>query len=236
MCRIYMLRWITGSRARSGILTALFRDDAPRRSISELAAAAAVQRSAAEREVRRLIATGVIRADPRSSRRQGPRYEPDPAFPGHLELRRLVVVSAGIAGEIRRAILPLDPEQLAWIHGEYAERPSVLVPIRVCAITGQPRQVRDGLQAYAREAARRLVIDVMSLPEWTRRLERREIRIRAIRHAQRLWLLGDGELLRRRERDEMSFHRTWKEAIKNWRDEVDWDEDYDPFARLPGPG
>lgn len=236
MCRIYMLRWITGSRARAGVLAALFREDPPRRSISELAAAASVQRSAAEREVRRLVAAGVIRPDPRSTRRQGPLYEADPEFSGRLELRRLVAVSAGVAGEIRRAILPLDPDQLAWIHGPYAEAPSCLLPIRVCAITREPHQVRDRLRAFAHEAQRRLVVDAMTLPEWTRRLERREMRVLAIRRAQRLWLLGHGERLRQREHGETSAHQTWKEAIRNWRGEYEWDEDYDPYAPVSGPG
>lgn len=233
MCRITDLRSITGSRARAGIIAELFKEDAGGRSVSALAEAAGVRRTAAVREARRLVAAHVLRPMPLVSRVQGPLYEPDPSFAGHLELRRLVFVTVGLAGAIRRRLLPLDPHQLSWIHGPYAEGRLFRRQIRLAVITQRRREMSEVLTGLGRQIGYELVIDVATLAEWVTRLQKREMRARAIRRAARMWLVGDEELLRQSERAEMSSRATWKAALANWREELsdDWDDDrFDPFA------
>ncbi len=166
-------------------------------------------------------------------RRLLPLFEADPSFPGHLELRRFVLVTVGDAGRIRRAIAPVDPDQLAWIHGPYAEATSFVRAIRVAAITREPRAVRDQLASVI-DLHRPVAVDAMTIKEWSVRLTQREMRILAVRRATRLWLIGNDDLLRRRERRELEWRETWKQALANWKDEVEWDEDYDPFAPVRG--
>lgn len=60
------------------------------------------------------------------------------------------------------------------------------------------------------------------------------MRARAIRRRARMWLLGSEEILRQRERSEILRRETWKHALENWRDEYEWDEDFDPSDPFPG--
>jgi hypothetical protein len=136
----------------------------------------------------------------------------------------------------REAATAVDANALVWMHGPYAEVPSPLATIRLAAITRESRVMRERLRELGSEPdmmRHRLVIDSMSIDEWVTRLEKREMRLLAIRRAQRLWLLGDTEALRRLERNEIEARRTLKHAIENWREELsdEWDEDFDPFAR-----
>lgn len=227
---------ITGSRVRAAILRELFGDDPRPRAISDLARATGADYSAIRREVLALVRDGVLRPA-RSDRKLGPVYEGDPEFPGHLELRRLVLVTEGLPARIREAIAAVDPRALGWLYGRDAESASFMPVVRLAAITRDARGVRERLQAIETEPGQRLALEAMSIDEWTYRLERREMRVLAIRRAQRLWLLGDGEALRTLESSAIGGRRIWRDAIKNWREELsdDWDDDFDPFAPVPGP-
>lgn len=222
---------ITGSRVRAAVLGELLGDEPHPRSIAELAKVAGVQRSAVFREVRRLVAAGLIEAAV-PHRKQGPLYQAA-AFPGHLDLRRFVVLSHGHAARVRAALVPLDAQQLAWIHGTYARSRPTARQIGVVSICGDPRAARDRLAALSDEIGFRIVVDAMRIAEWVTRLQKREMRVLALRRAQRLWVIGDDDLLRRRERDESDARAALKHAIANWREELsdEWDEDYDPLRR-----
>lgn len=140
---------------------------------------------------------------------------------------------SGMGARIREASMAVDPKALLWIHGPYAEIPSTLAAIRVAAIAREPRALRERLREFSAAPGmeqRRFILDVMSIAEWVTRLQKREMRLVAIRRAQRLWLMGDGEALRRSERSEMTSRETLQHAIKNWREELsdEWDEDFDP--------
>lgn len=226
-----MLPSITGSRARAAILIELFGDDPRHRSISDLARAAGIRPSAAAREVRRLVASGLaMNADP--ARRQGARYRAG-EFPGHLELRRFVLATHGHAARIRAALAPLDPRQLAWVHGRYAQGQPIPRQIRVAVICREPRDARARLGPLADGLGYQILVDAMRISESVVRLQKREMRVIAIRRAPRLWLIGDDEQLRRREHSEAQDRAALKAAIANWREELsdEWDEDYDPFKR-----
>lgn len=187
--------------------------------------------SAAEREVRRLVAAGVVRRRHHETRVQGPLYEADPGYPGHLELRRFVLLAVGDAGRIRRALAPPAPTELAWIHGRYAEAVWSIGPIRLVVITPDVQGTREALGPLGRELRYALDAEVMSFAEWMARLQKREMRVLGIRRATRLWLIGNDEALREREHLEARARAARKEAIDLWREEAAWDDDFDPFAR-----
>lgn len=220
---------IAGSRSRAAILAQLFGDDALPRSVTELARAAGLSHSAMHNEVSALLAAGVIRRRPGDRR---PKYVADRSFPAAVEISRVVCLLAGTAARLREAAAAVDARSLVWIHGPYAELPSVNASLRIAAITEERRALRSALEGAAVHPRRRPSIDVMSIAEWVVRLRQRDMRLLAIRRAQRLWVLGDGDQLRRQERGEMEARDILKRAIANWREELsdEWDEDFDPDA------
>lgn len=228
------LRAITGSRARAGILAELLAESSGPRSTSALARAAGVRPFAVRRELASLIEAGVIRRSAHEVRVGSPLHEADPSYPGFLELQRLVRITCGVAGLVRRAIQPLDVDQLAWIHGPYAEGRTVSRRLSVAVITRRRRQVAERLREVQRDIGWAIIAEVATIAEWVLRLERREMRARAIRRRARMWLLGSEEILRQRERSEILRRETWKHALENWRDEYEWDEDFDPSDPFPG--
>ncbi len=76
----------------------------------------------------------------------------------------------------------------------------------------------------------------MSLREWVARLEKGELFLRHARRVRKLWVLGSWEALVSRERAELESKRLLRSVVGNWREELsdEWDEDWDPFAPLPG--
>lgn len=181
------------------------------------------------------MAAGLVREIRTPGRRLGLRYQADPSAPGYLELRRFALVTIGIGARIRAVVAGIDPRALAWLHGPDTERADRIIRVRVAVITSSARRMRQELLSTELEPLQTLVLDAMSIAEWVTRLQRREMRLLAIRRAQRLWLLGDGQRLRRYERSEIDSRETLKRVIANWREELSdgWDEDYDPS--LPGP-
>lgn len=222
---------MTGSRVRAAVLEELFGEAARPRSVSSLARIAGARHFAVQKELARLRAAGVIRERP-LERKAGPLYEADPRSPGHLELCRYFRVTGGTPARIREAIALLDPVQLAWVYGPYAEGTPGPAPICVVSISREPRRVREAIRGVECPPGRPLVVDAVSIAEWTYRLERRELRVLAIRRAPRLWLIGDPTELRRRERSEIASRKSRQDAIRNWREELsdDWDENFDPYA------
>ena len=228
---------IAGSRCRAAILSALFGEDAHAYSLSDLSRRSGLRHSAVLRELTRLVRSGLVRRWTWDDTDPSPKYEADRSSPGYQELRRLVLVRTGRAARIRESLAAADARQLAWIHGPYAE---LMLPfahgLRVVAITRVQREVRDALRRAEERIHRRIAADVMSIEEWTSRLQSRDMRLLSVRRAQRLWLLGDGEALRRAERTAIVSRSALKNAIENWREELsdEWDEDFDPSRRAPG--
>lgn len=77
----------------------------------------------------------------------------------------------------------------------------------------------------------------MSIREWVARLEKGDVYLRRARRARKLWVLGSWEELVAGERAELESKRLVSSARRNWREELsdEWDEDWDPFAPIPGP-
>jgi hypothetical protein len=195
--------------------------------VTEIAQGAGLARYAVQRELRALVAGGLIRRDDRLIG-PSPRYAAERSFPGSLELWRFVAATSGAASRIRAAILAADPTGLAWIHGPYTEgRWSRTVAVVV--LTASVRRVTRALEQM-REGTR-IDATVLTPAQWTLRLEQRELVATRLRKAQKLWLLGDPEALRWEERTQIDSRRTWKAVLENWREEFLWDETLDEFGQ-----
>lgn len=225
MCRVLgALRAITGSHARAAVLEELVTAARPR-SATDVAGDRRTQLTAIRRELESLTRAGLVRRAEYTRSDHSRLFEMDPAFPGYPDLRRAVLVMTGPPAAIRRSVAPIDPRQLAWIHGPYAEGPVPLWRIRLLVITSRPRQIRRAFEKVQHELGARPMADVMSIAEWVTRLQQRDLRVRAIRRSVRMWLLGSDEALRNAERHEIERRDLWKAAMENWRDEYEWDAD-----------
>lgn len=219
---------ITGSRARAGIVAELLRESGGARTAAELTRAAGVKGFGVRRELKRLMDAGLIRKLDRDSGRT--HYQVDPSFAGLPELRRFVRITAGVAGGIRLALLDIDDDQLAWAFGRYAISSYNTFEIDLVVLTRQKRKVVKSLSSL--RTGHRIRPLVMSVAEWVNRLEKKELRARAIRRSYRLWILGDDERLTQEEQRYISSRATLQHALANWREELsdEWDDDWDPAA------
>jgi DNA-binding Lrp family transcriptional regulator len=226
------LQWITGSVARALIIAHVVDAEGSPHSVARLSEVLGVPRTGVVREMRRLVAAGVLREAPFEGKRSAALYELDARQPGLVELRRFVQLNLGAAGQIRDAVHECSPRSLAWIYGAYAEGRLFSRSIRVVVLTHDRRSVTAKLASIGeRMAPTEIVVDAMSLKEWTYRLQRREFRALRLRRTQRMWLLGSDEELRRAEAGEIRAKETLKKLMANWREELsdDWDDSWDPF-------
>lgn len=232
-----LLSSITGSRVRADVLAALFASERRSHGASELGRWMRLPRQLVHRELKRLAAAGVVRVSKAAGRRQ---YERDVDTPVARELVRLIRQTRGRIPRIRHALVSLRSPSLAWLvaapagaaigSGRRGERTAHLF-----VLTGAPRSlVRVQL---ANIVDRTTEVHSMSVREWVARLEKGDVLLRDVRRGQKLWVLGSWETLLAREHVELGAKHRSRSAVANWRGEPsdEWDEDWDPFAPVPGP-
>lgn len=223
-----LLSGLTGSRVRADILSALFGGPGRTWKPMELERATGRPHSPIYRELRRLVALGLLRAD----RRRGQRFEPEIDTPVAREIRRLVLQTRGRVPRLRHALVQLRGRTVAWaVGGSLRSTPgrSALV-----VLTNVPKSlVRVQL---AKLAGTGTEVHVMSVSEWVTRLDRGDVFLRQARRARKLWIVGSWDELTRRERAEIDSKRLLQIVRRNWREELsdEWDEDWDPAVPLPG--
>jgi hypothetical protein len=229
-----LLTSITGSRVRADVLAALFGGVARVWMPNELGRVARHPRQVVNRELKRLAATGLIRARLADGRRH---YEADREGPISRELFRLVRQTRGRIPRIRHALVALRSPTLAWVVGPSQDRR--IGPWRrkleLIVVTGAPRSlVRVQLADLIDKTTE---LSCMSIREWVTRLEKGDVLLRRARRGHKLWVLGDWETLTSRERAVIESDRLLRDTVANWREELsdEWDEDWDPFAPVPGP-
>jgi len=224
-----LLSSITGSRVRADVLATLFGARFRSWMPSDLGRAARQPRQLVHRELKRLASTGMIRSRVADGQRV---YEADPTAPVTRELARLVRQTRGRLPRIRHALVDLRSPTLAWViaatEGGRSGRSDLIV------LTGAPRSLVHVQLADLLD--RETKVHCMSLREWVARLEKGELFLRHARRVRKLWVLGSWEALVSRERAELESKRLLRSVVGNWREELsdEWDEDWDPFAPLPG--
>lgn len=187
------------------------------------------------RELHRLAKAGLLRMTLDSGRRQ---YEPDPEGPIGRELTRLVLQTRGRVPKIRHALVQLRSRTIAWaVRGSLGQHDGRARAGRnaVIVLTSVPKSlVRVQLANVVDPATE---IHCMSVGEWVSRLDKGDAFLGRARRARKLWILGNWEELTARERAELESRKLVQAVRRNWRDELsdEWDEDWDPFAPVPGP-
>lgn len=225
-----VLALLTGSRVRADVLTAMFGGRSRSWRPLELERATRRPHSPIYRELRRLATAGLLHVTLREGKRT---YEPDADGPVARELTRLVLQTRGRVPKVRHALIQLRSRTIAWACG------SAVGPARgrsaLIVLTGAPKSLVRVQLANLIEPTTEL--HCMSVPEWVARLEKGDLLVTRARRARKLWILGSWEELTSRERSELGSKELLRTVRRNWREELsdEWDEDWDPFARVPGP-
>ncbi len=232
-----ILASLTGSRVRADVLAALFGVRPRPWKPMDLGRAAHQPHQLVCRESRRLATAGVLRVKVSDGKRH---YEPDWDGPVARELARLVQQTRGRIPRIRHALVALRSRTLAWaVAGSVADPQGAYRSARrahLIVLTSAPKSlVRVQL---ADVAGSEIEIHCMSIAEWIARLQKGDVFLRRARRARKLWVLGSWEELVCRERAHLDAKRILRSAMANWREKLsdEWDEDWDPFATVPGPG
>lgn len=230
-----LLAAVTGSRVRADVLAALFAAQPRSWDLSSLGRAARRPHQLVDRELERLIDAGLVRVR-KSDRKR--RFEPDLEAPASRELARFVRQARGRIPRTRHALVTLRSRALAWAapgslldprkDGPAARRMGLIV------LTSAPKSlVRVQLADIVGSDTE---LHCMSVSEWVARLDKGDVLLRRLRRSRKLWVLGSWDELLGRERAEIDAKRLLRSAVANWREELsdEWDEDWDPFAPVPG--
>lgn len=230
-----LLASITGSRVRADVLAALFGTRLRVWLPSDLGQVARQPRQLVRRELKRLASAGVVRVHVDGGKR---RYEPDPDAPLARELSRLIRQTRGRIPRIRHALVALRSLTTAWVVAPEPHRSpgTRRGRIELIVLTGAPRSLVRVQLAHL--VAPEIEIHCMSVREWVARLDKGDVFLRRARRGAKVWVLGSWETLVARERADIEAKRLLRSAVANWREELsdEWDEDWDPFAPIPGPG
>lgn len=238
-----MLARITGSRVRADVLAAIFGSRRRSWALSDVGRTVRRPRQSVDRELRRLATSGLLRMTLAGGRRT---YHADDADPIAREITRLVKQTRGAIPRIRHALVSLRSPTLAWAVVGTAFGPSR--PAGTMASSGsEPTLVLVVLSGAPRSLVRVQLADLlprktelhcMSIHEWVARLDKGDVLLRRARRVRKLWILGGWDVLVARERAELEMKHLLRTVRTNWREELsdEWDEDWDPFVPVPGPG
>lgn len=106
------------SRTQQRVLGALFADVARSFSVTELFERTRGGRGTVQRELQRLVASGLVTVEPVGNQKH---YRANPASPVFEELRSIIVKTSGVADPVREALTPLAAKiDLALIYGSIA--------------------------------------------------------------------------------------------------------------------
>lgn len=228
-----ILSALTGSRVRADVVAALFGVDRRAWKVMELERATRRSHSPLHRELARLVKAGLLRTSVHDGRRH---FEPDPDGPVARELTRIVRQTRGRIPRIRHALIALRSPTVAWVVAPRADP----VPagrgrrIDLLVVTGAPRSLVRVQLAHL--LTPEIELHCMSIHEWVARLDKNDLFLRRARRTAKLWVLGSWETLLARERAQIESKRLLRAVTAKWHEELsdEWDEDWDPFAPLPG--
>jgi predicted nucleotidyltransferase len=106
------------SRTQQRVLGALFADPSRPFSTSELFQRTRGGRGTVQRELQRLVASGLVTVEPVGNQKH---YRANPASPVFGELRSIIVKTSGVADPVRDALKPLVSKiDFALIYGSIA--------------------------------------------------------------------------------------------------------------------
>jgi len=182
------LRGLVLSEARAKVLTALFSERDRAFYQTELARATGLRIVAVQRQLKRLVAAGLVSASVSGGRQV---YSADPRSPIFHEISAIVRKLRGPAIILRPALKPHKVE-LAFVFGSFASGAAAASSDIDLMVLGREstRVVRTELTRAERDLGRSVNEHVMTAREWTTRLRKEDPFLTNVRAGPKLWVIG----------------------------------------------
>ncbi|TMC70541.1 MAG: MarR family transcriptional regulator [Chloroflexi bacterium] len=183
------LRALVLSEARAKVLTALFTERDRAFYQRELARATGLPIAAVQRELKRLVASGLVGAATAGGRRV---YSADPRSAIYDEISSIVRKLRGPAVSLRPALKGHEVE-LAFVFGSFASGSATASSdVDVMVLGGaSARALRSALARAERALGRSVNEHVMTKDEWRARLRKRDPFLTNVRSSPKLWVIGN---------------------------------------------
>jgi len=183
------LRALVLSEARAKVLTALFTERDRAFYQRELARATGLPIAAVQRELKRLVASGLVGAATAGGRRV---YSADPRSAIYDEISSIVRKLRGPAVSLRPALKGHEVE-LAFVFGSFASGSATASSdVDVMVLGGaSARALRSALARADRALGRSVNEHVMTKDEWRARLRKRDPFLTNVRSSPKLWVIGN---------------------------------------------
>ena len=183
------LRALVLSEARAKVLTALFTERDRAFYQRELARATGLPIAAVQRELKRLVASGLVGAATAGGRRV---YSADPRSAIYDEISSIVRKLRGPAVSLRPALKGHEVE-LAFVFGSFASGSATASSdVDVMVLGGaSARALRSALARAERALGRSVNEHLMTKDEWRARLRKRDPFLTNVRSGPKLWVIGN---------------------------------------------
>ena len=183
------LRGLVLSEARAKVLTALFNERGRAYYQKELARATGLPVVAVQRQLKRLIAAGLVTASTAGGRRV---YSADPRSAIFDEVSSIIRKLRGPATTLRPALKGRKVE-LAFVFGSFASGTADASSDIDLMVLGDEstRAVRTELTKAERGLSRAVNEHVMTPSEWRTRLRKDDPFLTNVRAGPKLWVIGD---------------------------------------------
>jgi len=187
------LRGLVLSEARAKVLTALFLERGRTFYQTELARATGLPIVAVQRQLKRLIAAGLVSPSMAGGRRV---YAANPRSAIFDEISSIVRKLRGPATSLRPA-LKAHRVELAFVFGSFASgSASASSDVDLMVLGGEStRVVRSALARAERDLGRGVNEHVMTVREWRTRLRKDDPFLTNVRGGPKLWVIGDEDAL-----------------------------------------
>lgn len=180
------------TRTQQRVLGLLFGQPERSYTVSELIAATGAGSGAVQREVARLIASGLLTMRPLGNQK---RYQANAQAPVYSELTGIVQKTFGLADPLREALGPLARDIVAaFVYGSVAKRTDTAssdIDLMIVSDTLRYPDVLGALHALIEQMGREINPTIYSRAELAKRLKARNAFVTRVLEQPKIWLIGN---------------------------------------------
>jgi hypothetical protein len=159
-------------RTRRRVLALLLLSPEREWHLREIARRTSASPAAAQREVARLAAVGILTRHAEAGRAY---YRANPSCPIFDELRQILAKTMAVAGVLRDALLSLEDLQLAFVFGPAAQEDDGHSAVSVMVVSdASEAEIADRLAFAARRLGREIAPVIYAPEDFRHRLARRD--------------------------------------------------------------
>lgn len=165
----------------------------PQRSftVSDVIAAAGTGSGAAQRELVKLAASGLLTMQPVGNQK---RYQANPDSPIYAELLGIIQKTVGLAEPLREALAPLASDILAaFVYGSVAKRTDTAssdIDLMVVSDDLGYAEVFAALEPAAQKLGRPINPTIYSHAQWSKRINADSAFVTRVLEQPKIWLIG----------------------------------------------